>query len=544
MVLGDLIVQITADLKGLNQGVNEGKRELSGFGEECEQIKNEIDNIFGAVSFSMIANQVKDFGLECANIASDLVEVQNVVESSFGSMSNKVEQFAQTSIQTMGISELSAKQTASTYMAMGNSMGIAQQNSAEMALQITQLSADMASFYNVTQDMAATALKSIWTGETEALKSYGIVMTEANLQEYALAQGIKTKYSEMSQAEKVALRYNYVLSTTNQLQGDFVKTSGSYANQVKILGENFDQLKGKIGESIISGLTPFANALNSILSWLNQNTWAIDLLTAAVVGLVGGLAIVNFNSLISGIQKVIQVCNLANSAFGKWSLAITAVVFAGKQIVDVWGAMDGAQKATTVLEGIVAALATATIAFAVFHASVSVGLGAAIVAGMLVAAATAKSLTAGYSDGMSGMTATDGAQEASGESGDVSSFQPAGTSYNYAGTASSRRSRKNDSTASYATGGFPPVGQMFIAREAGPEMVGTIGGQTAVANNNQIVDAVSKGVAQAVSSVLGNSGGSAGGTMKIRGNDLVYVIDNTRKAKGAPISNNFAYGGR
>ena len=96
----------------------------------------------------------------------------------------------------------------------------------------------------------------------------------------------------------------------------------------------------------------------------------------------------------------------------------------------------------------------------------------------------------------------------------------------------------------YATGGFPPVGQMFIAREAGPEMVGTIGGQTAVANNNQIVDAVSKGVAQAVSSVLGNSGGSAGGTMKIRGNDLVYVIDNTRKAKGASISNNFAYGGR
>lgn len=88
------------------------------------------------------------------------------------------------------------------------------------------------------------------------------------------------------------------------------------------------------------------------------------------------------------------------------------------------------------------------------------------------------------------------------------------------------------------------MGQMFIAREAGPEMVGTIGGQTAVANNNQIVDAVSKGVAQAVSSVLGNSGGSAGGTMKIRGNDLVYVIDNTRKAKGASISNNFAYGGR
>lgn len=544
MVLGDLIVQITADLKGLNQGVNEGKRELSGFGEECEQIKNEIDNIFGAVSFSMIANQVKDFGLECANIASDLVEVQNVVESSFGSMSNKVEQFAQTSIQTMGISELSAKQTASTYMAMGNSMGIAQQNSAEMALQITQLSADMASFYNVTQDMAATALKSIWTGETEALKSYGIVMTEANLQEYALAQGIKTKYSEMSQAEKVALRYNYVLSTTNQLQGDFVKTSGSYANQVKILGENFDQMKGKIGESIIGGLTPFANALNSILSWLNQNTWAIDLLTAAVAGLVGGLAIVNFNSLISGIQKVIQVCKLADSSFGKWSLAITAVVFAGKQIVDVWGAMDGAKQATTVLGGLVAFLATATIAFAVFNASVSVALGAAIVAGMIAAAATAKSLTAGYSDGISGMTATDGAQEASGESGDVSNFQPAGTSYNYAGTASSRRSRKNDSTASYATGGFPPVGQMFIAREAGPEMVGTIGGQTAVANNNQIVDAVSKGVAQAVSSVLGNSGGSAGGTMKIRGNDLVYVIDNTRKAKGASISNNFAYGGR
>jgi len=129
-------------------------------------------------------------------------------------MAGEVDAFAKTAIKQLGMSETTAKRMSSTFMAMGNGMGVVGENGKNMALQLTTLAADMASFYNVSQDVAETALKSVYTGETESLKKFGVVMTEANLQAYALSQGITKQYSAMSQAEKVMLRYNYVMSTT------------------------------------------------------------------------------------------------------------------------------------------------------------------------------------------------------------------------------------------------------------------------------------------------------------------------------------------
>ena len=211
---------------------------------------------------------LKKFGSQAIQTASDLEEVQNVVDVSFGSMANEVEAFAKTAIQSFGMSELTAKQTASTFMAMANGMGLALKDGKNMSLQLTALSGDMASFYNVRQDVAQTALNSIFTGETESLKKFGIVMTEANLSAFALSKGITKSYSAMSQAEKVALRYHYVLKSTANAQGDFVRTSGSWANQVRILKEQFSQLLGILGKGLIQVLTPIVQVLNKLLSYL------------------------------------------------------------------------------------------------------------------------------------------------------------------------------------------------------------------------------------------------------------------------------------
>lgn len=211
---------------------------------------------------------LKKFGSQAIQTASDLEEVQNVVNVSFGSMANEVEAFAKTAIWSFGMSELTAKQTASTFMAMANGMGLAMKDGKNMSLQLTALAGDMASFYNVRQDVAQTALNSIFTGETESLKKFGIVMTEANLSAFALSRGITKSYSAMSQAEKVALRYHYVLKATANAQGDFVRTSGSWANQVRVLKEQFNQLLGILGKGLIQVLTPIVQVLNKLLSYL------------------------------------------------------------------------------------------------------------------------------------------------------------------------------------------------------------------------------------------------------------------------------------
>lgn len=201
-------------------------------------------------------------------MASDLEEVQNVVDVSFGSMADEVEAFANTAVRSYGMSALTAKRMASTFMAMSNGMDIAQEAGKNMSLQLTALAGDMASFYNVGQDIAQTALNSIFTGETESLKKFGIVLTETNLEAFALSQGIKKSYQAMSQAEKVALRYNYVLNATKNAQGDFARTSGSWANQIRLLKEQWTQFLGILGSGLIKILTPMVKALNQMLASL------------------------------------------------------------------------------------------------------------------------------------------------------------------------------------------------------------------------------------------------------------------------------------
>ena len=155
---------------------------------------------------------------------------------------------------------------ASTFMSMSNGMNISNDIGKSMATTLTGLAGDMASYYNVSADVAQTALESVFTGETESLKKFGIILTEANIQQYAYSQGINKSVNQMSQAEKVMLRYNYILSTTAKVQGDFARTSGNWANQIRILKEQFSQLLGILGRGLIAVLKPVVVVLNEMLS--------------------------------------------------------------------------------------------------------------------------------------------------------------------------------------------------------------------------------------------------------------------------------------
>ena len=219
-------------------------------------------------------------------IASDLTEVQNVVDVTFSDMAYKVEEFAEISIEKFGMSELALKQYASRFQAMGTAMGIdprlikdansllnkqtdgyvgLSDSMSDVSLNLTKLTADMASLYNVEQKAVAEDLEAIFTGQTRPLRTYGLDLTQATLAEWALKNGLDANIKSMSQAEKTMLRYQYVLANTKAAQGDFERTQYTWANQVRILKQNFEQLAVVIGGTLVNAFKPIVIAVNQAM---------------------------------------------------------------------------------------------------------------------------------------------------------------------------------------------------------------------------------------------------------------------------------------
>lgn len=202
---------------------------------------------------------------DAIDISSSLTEVENVVRTTFGKYENLIQDFTKTSIQDFGMSELTAKQVASRFQAMGTAMGFAQGKMSDMSLNLTKLTADMASFYDMEQSDVARNLQAIFTGETEPLRKYGLDLTQATLKEWAMKQGLDADISSMSQAEKTMLRYQYVMANTAAAQGDFARTADTWANQVRVLKQSFEQLASIIGSALINAFKPFVRTLNAVM---------------------------------------------------------------------------------------------------------------------------------------------------------------------------------------------------------------------------------------------------------------------------------------
>lgn len=213
---------------------------------------------------------VTKFTKDCIEVGSDVTEVQNVVDTAFKDLSWQADQWASNAMTNFGLSELSAKKYMGVFGQMSNAMGITGKAALDMAENVTGLTGDVASFCNLGTDEAYTKLKSIWTGETETLKDLGVVMTQTNLDQYALNNGFGKTTAKMTEQEKVMLRYQYVTSALSNATGDFVKTQDSWANQTRILSLRFEQLKASLGKGFIALFTPILRGFNSLLAGLQK----------------------------------------------------------------------------------------------------------------------------------------------------------------------------------------------------------------------------------------------------------------------------------
>ena len=286
--VGKLYVEIGADDKPLQDKLKAAEKAAKEVDSQVEAIhRASVENL------SKLGNKLT-LGLTvplaagaaaALNYASDLEETLSKVDVVFGGNADSIKDWASTAVEQMGLAEETALSAAATYGNMADGMGLTADQGAEMAKSLTQLSADLASFNNTSQETAQIALNSIFTGETETLKQYGIVMTEANLEQFAMQQGLSKTVSEMNQAEKVQLRYNYVLANTTNAQGDFARTSDSVANQTRMAKEQLKQAAAALGQNLVPAAASALKVINNILSGFQKLNPAQQKMILGIAGI-------------------------------------------------------------------------------------------------------------------------------------------------------------------------------------------------------------------------------------------------------------------
>lgn len=296
------IVDMTNALANLTSTVNRTKTATTGaskgldlFSSSSVKATSSSKGLASAIgkvyaTYWLLFRAFSVFG-KAVNYASSLTEVQNVVEQTFGQSTKAFNEFSASAKNTLGMSELVAKQIGSRYQAMGSAMDIsskqmikadervskvtkdynvATKSVAGMSTTLTKLAGDMASFYDTDQLDVAKDLEAVYTGMTRPLRKYGLDLTEATLKEYALKNGMDADIKSMSQAEKTMLRYQYVLENTKKAQNDFLRTADSWANQVKLMKQNFISLGTTIGQVFINAFKPMLKTLNNVLVAVNN----------------------------------------------------------------------------------------------------------------------------------------------------------------------------------------------------------------------------------------------------------------------------------
>ena len=360
------IIQMTNALANLSQQgakVGSASRALvTGFSNTTKSIKSTRSGFKGLAStigkfyatYWLIMRAVGKIG-GAVDLASQLTEVQNVVDTTFGDMASKVDDFTKTSIQDFGMSELTVKQISSRFQALGTSVGISSEqvangtavankalmsqnntlykttdSMADMSLNLTRLAGDMASFYDVDQADVAKSLQSIFTGTIAPLRRYGLDLTQATLSEWAMKNGLDANIKSMTQAEKVLLRYNYVMANTQAAQGDFAKTANTWANSVRVLKQEFQAWGSIIGSVVINALKPFVQALSKVMLKVISFTRTVADALGAIFGWTieisgGGATVDGMEDIAGGVGDIGDSADKSNKKAQKLKKTLLSI---------------------------------------------------------------------------------------------------------------------------------------------------------------------------------------------------------------------------
>ena len=341
MTLEELNVVINAKTEGFKSEVGKVKTELNGLNKDIANKMKSVGSSMSGVGKQMSAAltlPILAAGGAAVKLSSDYQESLNKVDVAFGNSSKQVIAFGNTTLKSFGISKSTALEMISVFGDMGTSMGQSQEAAASMSTSLVGLAGDLASFKNISLEQSQNALKGIYTGETESLKSLGIIMNQTSLDAYALANGFGKTTSEMTEAEKVNLRYAFVMDATKNAQGDFARTSDGTANSMKTFTETVKELGIQIGEKLLPVITP---VVQKITDWvtkfgeLDSKTQSIILIIAGVVAAAGPL-LVMIGTIITAIGTISTVIGAVSLPILGIVAAVIAVIAVGVLLYKNW----------------------------------------------------------------------------------------------------------------------------------------------------------------------------------------------------------------
>ena len=328
-----LRVILEAKSDKLVKALDKSSVKLKQFGEDATRIGKKL-----SIGLTL---PIAAAGGAAIKLASDFEESLNKVDVSFKNSSKSVKEFSKTTLTQFGIAQGTALDMAAMFGDMGTSMGLTTQQAAAMSTSMVGLAGDLASFKNIQIEEATTALAAVFTGETESLKRLGIVMTEANLKQFALTQGITKNIKEMTQAEKTTLRYQYVIASTGNAQGDFARTQDGAANQMRIFTESIKEIGANLGQILLPAFTKMVTKVNNLLKafmGLDEGTKKTILIITGIVAAVGPMLLMlgqlpGLLGLAAGGFKLLTAAMVANPilAVATAIAAVTTAIIAYKK---------------------------------------------------------------------------------------------------------------------------------------------------------------------------------------------------------------------
>lgn len=253
--------------------------------------------------------------------ASDLEENINKVDVAFGNYADNIKKFSNTSLDQFGVDKIQALDMAALFGDMGTGMGMAQEDAASMSQTMVGLAGDIASFKNLSHDRVQTALKGVFTGETETLKNLGIVMTQTELQAFAASKGINKAFKSMTQQEKVMLRFNFVMDRSKNALGDFVRTGDGFANRKRKFLGAIREMSAELGSVLMpiaaSTFGVLSKLLGGLTAFAKTKAGKVILSIVAALGaflVVGGLALMLTGGMRFAIYKMAGAFGTATKA--------------------------------------------------------------------------------------------------------------------------------------------------------------------------------------------------------------------------------------
>lgn len=289
----EVVDKYSKELKDFSKKINETNDELKklqdNFGKGSDGAKKLSDSlgmikkVGVAAAVLYVGNKIKDLGKFAIESASKMDELANVTQQVFESSTKEIEQWARTIDKEVGRSIYQMQNFASVYGSMFKGAGFDTSFFKQISKDLATFTADFSSFFNVTDDEAFTAIKGALTGETEALKRYGLILNDTTMAEYALSKGIKEKWQELDTATKMQLRYNKLMEMTTYIQGDASRTIDGYANSLKKAEGLIDNIATAMGQKLLPFATKvvhmfngIAEAVDDMLSKKSQSDYLFD----------------------------------------------------------------------------------------------------------------------------------------------------------------------------------------------------------------------------------------------------------------------------